>query len=72
MKLVEEYMIMIMPSFLRLASFTSSGSIHLLLFFNFPVDPALFSVHVRGSEYVPLLGSDDQSFSFLGVGDFES
>ena len=31
--------------------------------------PALFSVHVRGSEYVPLLGSDDRNFSFLGMDD---
>ncbi|CAA6654431.1 unnamed protein product [Spirodela intermedia] len=36
------------------------------------IENALFSVHVRGSEYVPLLGSDDQNFSFLSVDDFES
>ncbi|MQM01280.1 hypothetical protein Taro_034031 [Colocasia esculenta] len=33
------------------------------------IENALFSVHVRGSEYIPLLGSSDSNFSFLGVPD---
>lgn len=32
---------------------------------------ACFSVRVRGSEYIPLLGSDVPSYSLLGVSDLE-
>lgn len=32
---------------------------------------ACFSVHVRGSEYIPFLGSEDTSFSLLGVPEIE-
>ncbi|KAK6157769.1 hypothetical protein DH2020_012017 [Rehmannia glutinosa] len=35
------------------------------------VENACFSVHVRGSEYIPFLGSEDTSFSLLGVLDDE-
>ncbi|PIA60120.1 hypothetical protein AQUCO_00400783v1 [Aquilegia coerulea] len=35
------------------------------------IENACFSVHVRGSEYMPLLGSSEPNFSFLGVTDFE-
>ncbi|KAK6133966.1 hypothetical protein DH2020_032287 [Rehmannia glutinosa] len=35
------------------------------------VENACFSVHVRGSEYIPFLGSEDASFSLLGVPDDE-
>ncbi|KAL3501540.1 hypothetical protein ACH5RR_035989 [Cinchona calisaya] len=35
------------------------------------IENACFSVHVRGSEYVPLLGSADPSYSLLGVSDFD-
>ncbi|KAK6133976.1 hypothetical protein DH2020_032278 [Rehmannia glutinosa] len=35
------------------------------------VENACFSVHVRGSEYIPFLGSEDTSFSLLGVPDDE-
>ncbi|GFP95311.1 translin-associated protein x [Phtheirospermum japonicum] len=31
------------------------------------IENACFSVHVRGSEYIPFLGSEDNSFSLLGV-----
>ncbi|KAJ6852312.1 translin-associated protein X [Iris pallida] len=34
------------------------------------IENACFSVHVRGSEYIPLLGSGDPDYSFLGVSDF--
>ncbi|KAF7132577.1 hypothetical protein RHSIM_Rhsim09G0122300 [Rhododendron simsii] len=33
--------------------------------------PPCFSVRVRGSEYIPLLGSDVPSYSLLGVSDLE-
>ncbi|XP_078438527.1 translin family protein isoform X2 [Wolffia australiana] len=36
------------------------------------IENALFSVHVRGSEYVPLLGSDGQNFPIPGIDDLES
>ncbi|KAL8241938.1 hypothetical protein R6Q59_012240 [Mikania micrantha] len=36
------------------------------------IENACFSVHVRGSEYIPLIGSDDASYTLLGVPDFES
>ena len=33
---------------------------------------ACFSVHVRGSEYIPLLGSSaDPDYSFFGASDFD-
>lgn len=32
---------------------------------------ACFSVHVRGSEYIPLLGSADADYPMLGLPDFE-
>jgi hypothetical protein len=33
---------------------------------------ACFSVHVRGSEYIPLLGSSaDPDYSFVGASDFD-
>jgi hypothetical protein len=32
---------------------------------------ACFSVHVRGSEYIPLLGSNDPSSFLVGVPDIE-
>ncbi|KAI3696182.1 hypothetical protein L1987_79192 [Smallanthus sonchifolius] len=36
------------------------------------IENACFSVHVRGSEYIPLIGSDDAtSYTLLGVPDFE-
>nr|CAD1829114.1 unnamed protein product [Ananas comosus var. bracteatus] len=35
------------------------------------IENACFGVHVRGSEYIPLLGSSDPDYSFLGVPDFE-
>ncbi|KAK9676061.1 hypothetical protein RND81_11G051200 [Saponaria officinalis] len=31
------------------------------------IENACFSVHVRGSEYIPLLGSDEPSYSLMGV-----
>ncbi|KAI6676921.1 hypothetical protein NL676_037717 [Syzygium grande] len=31
------------------------------------IENACFSVHVRGSEYIPLLGSDDPSYSLMGL-----
>ncbi|XP_074274779.1 uncharacterized protein LOC141598864 isoform X2 [Silene latifolia] len=31
------------------------------------IENACFSVHVRGSEYIPLLGSSDPSYSLMGV-----
>ncbi|CAM8979936.1 unnamed protein product [Rhodiola kirilowii] len=31
------------------------------------IENACYSVHVRGSEYIPLLGSNDPSYSVLGV-----
>ncbi|CAA0825567.1 Translin family protein [Striga hermonthica] len=31
------------------------------------IENACFSVHVRGSEYIPFLGSEDANFSLLGV-----
>ncbi|XP_042022762.1 translin-associated protein X-like [Salvia splendens] len=31
------------------------------------IENACYSVHVRGSEYIPFLGSEDTSFSMLGV-----
>ncbi|KAI4386425.1 hypothetical protein MLD38_004357 [Melastoma candidum] len=33
------------------------------------IENACFSVHVRGSEYIPLLGSGDPSYSVMGVSD---
>ena len=33
---------------------------------------ACFSVHMRGSEYIPLLGTSDPDYSFLGAPDFDS
>ncbi|CAL9111381.1 unnamed protein product [Musa textilis] len=36
------------------------------------IENACFSVHVRGSEYIPLLGSSDPNYSFLGLPDLES
>ncbi|KAM3344409.1 translin-associated protein X isoform X1 [Capsicum galapagoense] len=41
--------------------------------FRFHLDPekACFSVHVRGSEYIPLLGSADTSYPLLGMPDIE-
>ncbi|XP_059648717.1 uncharacterized protein LOC132294759 isoform X2 [Cornus florida] len=35
------------------------------------IENACFSVHVRGSEYIPLLGSADNGYSLLGVTDLE-
>ncbi|XP_062162963.1 uncharacterized protein LOC133869882 [Alnus glutinosa] len=35
------------------------------------IENACFSAHVRGSEYIPLLGSSDQSSFLLGVPDIE-
>ncbi|XP_042444802.1 translin-associated protein X-like isoform X1 [Zingiber officinale] len=35
------------------------------------IENACFSVHVRGSEYIPLLGSADPDYSFLGLADTE-
>ncbi|KAJ0866035.1 putative Translin family [Helianthus annuus] len=35
------------------------------------IENACFSVHVRGSEYIPLIGSDDASYTLLGVPNFE-
>ncbi|XP_027347008.1 translin-associated protein X isoform X2 [Abrus precatorius] len=35
------------------------------------IEIACFSVHVRGSEYIPLLGSNDSSSFLLGVPDIE-
>ncbi|XP_074556231.1 uncharacterized protein LOC141812030 isoform X3 [Curcuma longa] len=35
------------------------------------IENACFSVHVRGSEYIPLLGSADPDYSFLGLPDAE-
>ncbi|KAM7464427.1 hypothetical protein LguiA_032548 [Lonicera macranthoides] len=35
------------------------------------IENACFSVHVRGSEYIPLLGSDDPNYSLLGVPDVQ-
>ncbi|GAA0139793.1 hypothetical protein LIER_01269 [Lithospermum erythrorhizon] len=35
------------------------------------IENACFSVHVRGSEYIPLMGSEDGSFSLLTVPDLE-
>lgn len=32
---------------------------------------ACFSVHVRGSEYIPLLGSADADYPMLGLPGFE-
>jgi hypothetical protein len=32
---------------------------------------ACFSVHVRGSEYIPLLGSSADPYSFFGASDFD-
>ncbi|KAG6473901.1 hypothetical protein ZIOFF_067820 [Zingiber officinale] len=45
-----------------------NGSMFTLYFHLFP---ACFSVHVRGSEYIPLLGSADPDYSFLGLPDTE-
>ncbi|CAL5399203.1 unnamed protein product [Camellia sinensis] len=36
------------------------------------IENACFSVHVRGSECIPLLGSDVPSYSLLGLSDLES
>ncbi|KAL5553810.1 hypothetical protein UlMin_041211 [Ulmus minor] len=36
------------------------------------IENACFSVHVRGSEYMPLLGSDDPTSFLLGVPDIET
>ncbi|KAK3039781.1 hypothetical protein RJ639_027094 [Escallonia herrerae] len=35
------------------------------------IENACFSVHVRGSEYIPLLGSGDQSYPLLGMTDLD-
>ncbi|KAK9154424.1 hypothetical protein Sjap_001904 [Stephania japonica] len=35
------------------------------------IENACFSVHVRGSEYIPLLGCSDPNFSFLGAQELE-
>ncbi|KAK3027252.1 hypothetical protein RJ639_041198, partial [Escallonia herrerae] len=35
------------------------------------IENACFSVHVRGSEYIPLLGSGDPSYPLLGMTDLE-
>ncbi|KAL0463702.1 UNVERIFIED_CONTAM: Translin-associated protein X [Sesamum latifolium] len=35
------------------------------------IENACFSVHVRGSEYIPFLGSEDTNFSLLGVPEIE-
>lgn len=35
------------------------------------IENACYSVHVRGSEYIPMLGSDAPSYSLLGVSDLE-
>ncbi|KAH6798675.1 Translin family protein [Perilla frutescens var. frutescens] len=35
------------------------------------IENACFSVHVRGSEYIPFLGSEDTGFSMLGVPEME-
>nr|XP_027097440.1 translin-associated protein X isoform X1 [Coffea arabica]XP_027097442.1 translin-associated protein X isoform X1 [Coffea arabica]XP_027097443.1 translin-associated protein X isoform X1 [Coffea arabica] len=35
------------------------------------IENACFSVHVRGSEYIPLVGSADSSYSLIGLPDFE-
>ncbi|XP_048503596.1 uncharacterized protein LOC104896132 isoform X2 [Beta vulgaris subsp. vulgaris] len=35
------------------------------------IENACFSVHVRGSEYIPLIGSNDPSFPLMGVPDME-
>ncbi|GAB2280161.1 hypothetical protein Dimus_014798 [Dionaea muscipula] len=35
------------------------------------IENACFSVHVRGSEYIPLLGSSDPSYSLMGVPDVD-
>ncbi|CAK9159163.1 unnamed protein product [Ilex paraguariensis] len=35
------------------------------------IENACCSVHVRGSEYIPLLGSADSSYSLLGMPDLE-
>ncbi|KAJ1693354.1 hypothetical protein LUZ63_010052 [Rhynchospora breviuscula] len=35
------------------------------------IENACFSVHVRGSEYIPLLGTDNPDFAFFGISDFE-
>ncbi|KAL0923225.1 hypothetical protein M5K25_007270 [Dendrobium thyrsiflorum] len=36
------------------------------------IENACFSVHVRGSEYIPLLGTNDVDYSFMGLPDFDS
>lgn len=36
------------------------------------IENACFSVHMRGSEYIPLLGTSDPDYSFLGAPDFDS
>ncbi|XP_076955996.1 uncharacterized protein LOC143631016 [Bidens hawaiensis] len=35
------------------------------------IENACFGVHVRGSEYIPFIGSDDTSYTSLGARDFE-
>ncbi|KAL8161437.1 hypothetical protein V2J09_012926 [Rumex salicifolius] len=35
------------------------------------IENACFSVHVRGSEYIPLLGSSDPNYSLMGVQDID-
>ncbi|PUZ57338.1 hypothetical protein GQ55_5G422800 [Panicum hallii var. hallii] len=35
------------------------------------IENACFSVHVRGSEYIPLLGSSADPYSFFGASDFD-
>ncbi|XP_039128029.1 LOW QUALITY PROTEIN: translin-associated protein X [Dioscorea cayenensis subsp. rotundata] len=35
------------------------------------IENACYSVHVRGSEYIPLLGTNDPDFSLFGAADFE-
>lgn len=35
------------------------------------IENACYSVHVRGSEYIPLVGSDEPSYSLLGVSEVD-
>lgn len=35
------------------------------------IENACFSVHVRGSEYIPLIGTNDANYGLLGVSDFD-
>ncbi|KAK8963549.1 hypothetical protein KSP40_PGU002581 [Platanthera guangdongensis] len=36
------------------------------------IENACYSVHVRGSEYIPLLGTNEVDYSFMGLTDFDS